>query len=262
MHKDGHGARVTAWLAALGVVTSALVACTNVADGKPDYSGPASNVEGSQPAPSGDQSTGPSTESESEAPSTADLVDGIDWSGTFTMTVEKWNYCGSPPGELVLTLADTYTLEESFSFSTAAPTEVSDATIEDNPFYMSAGTDPEDPGPLTLALFSAALLEVESTPDEPYLQQYWDLAYDDGELTGELVEDGRELGAAFNGFFDEDELIPCKPQLGVIAKAYTLAEGTTLVADLGNDTMTMLVEGRSYDEARRFRIEASATRGS
>lgn len=195
-------------------------------------------------------------------PSVAELSDGIEWQGRFSITLEVWNYCGSGTGDLELTLADTYTLEESFSFSTSAPAEVSDGARESNPFSVSAGTNPDDPGRLTLSLFSAALLTVQSTPNEPYLQQYWDLAYDEGVVTGELIDDGRELGAAFNGFFDEDPLVPCQPQSGTIVKPYTMAEQTTLVAQLRDDDMSLTVQGRSFDEARRFRIEAVATRSS
>lgn len=177
------------------------------------------------------------------------------------MTLEAWDYCRSPFGKLELTLANTSTRNESFSFTTAPPADNDDGARESNPFYMSAGTDPGKAGKLMLTLFSAGLLSVKGqTNKKPYLQQYWDLDYVRGRLTGELVDDGRELGGAYNNFFDDDSLVPCQPHQGVIRKPCSIREGTTLVGDLSHKQMTMTVGGRNYDEARRFKIEATATR--
>jgi hypothetical protein len=194
-------------------------------------------------------------------PTLAELKKGISWKGTFTMTLEAWDYCRSTSGQLKLTRARTYTRTESFSFSTAAPTDNDDGANESNPFYVSAGTNPGKTGSVNMTLFSAGLLGFKDQPQrKPYFHQYWDFDYANGRLIGKLVDDGRELGGAFNVFYDNESFVPCQPQHGTLTKPYLMREGTTLEADLGHDKMTMVVEGRSFDEARRFRIEARATR--
>ena len=39
-----------------------------------------------------------------------------------------------------------------------------------------------------------------------------------------------------------------------------MQEGATLVADFGDTAMSLVIEGRSVDEARRWTVEATATR--
>ncbi len=218
-----------------------------------------SNREDTKPPPMSAASAEVASSTDSGAPGIAELTDGTEWHGSFTITLEVWNYCGSPPGSLELSLADTYERTERFSFSTAAPTEDPSGARERNPFYVSAGTDTEEPGVVNLTMFSAGLVSFDEN-DEPFLVQYWELDYSDGRLTGELVEDGRELGAAFNAFYDENPLVPCQPEQFKLTQPYPMQEGASLVADLGPTLMTMLVEGRSFDESRRWRVEAVATR--
>ena len=92
------------------------------------------------------------------------------------------------------------------------------------------------------------------------LTQYWDIEYEDGHLTGELVEDGREIGAAYNLIWDENPVVPCQPGGLTMANFYPMQEGATLVAELGATTMALTIEGRSVDESRRWTIEATAAR--
>ena len=236
----GRGARWT-WIGA-GVVAAASSAVLAV--------GPA----GAEPPSSTEPASGGSDEA---APTTDDLVAGTEWHGEFTITIERWNYCG-PNGISELVLADTITRTESFSFATSAPFEDESGAQETNPFYFSAGTDPEDPGTVNLTVFSAGLVSFDVT-DEPMLTQYWNAEYVDGQLTGELVEDGREIGAAYNLMWDENPLVPCQPGLEM-TQAYPMQEGATLVADFGDTAMSLVIEGRSVDEARRWTVEATATR--
>ena len=151
-------------------------------------------------------------------------------------------------------------MSESFSFSTAAPVDYGPAARETNPFFISAGTDPDVGGSVVLALQSTGVAALPGQEDEPYVLQYWQLEYADGHLTGKLVEDGRELGLAFNGFQDHDSLIACQPEQGTIVRPYPMKEGATLDAEIGAETVTVVLEGSSYDEARRWRVEATGTR--
>jgi hypothetical protein len=195
----------------------------------------------------------------SSAPTAAELSDGTTWRGSFTITIEVWDYCASL-NELSLT--DTYTRTEPFSFSSDAPMEVESGLIrESNPFSITAGGEGYEPNGVNLSLFSALPLSVdEYRVDQPYLQQYWELAYSDGRLTGELVDDGIELGAAANHFWDENPLVPCQPDQLTTQMLYPMKEGASLVADIGHTEMSLTMEGRSVDEARRWQVEATATR--
>jgi hypothetical protein len=186
-----------------------------------------------------------------------ELRQGIEWSGEFRIAIEVWDYCASFPE---LTMSDSYTRTESFSFSTAAPVDYGSAARETNPFFISAGTDPDVGGPLGLALQSTGVVALPGEEDDPFVLQYWQLAYDAGHLTGELVEDGREMGLAFNGFQDSDTLVPCQPQLGTIIRPYPMHERTTIDAQISGDTVMVVLEGRSVDEARRWRVEGTGTR--
>jgi hypothetical protein len=189
-----------------------------------------------------------------------ELRAGTDWRGTFTIHLEVWDLCASPPGSLERTRSGSYDRTESFTFATAAPFADGDGVHETNPFYVSGGTHVDDPGPVALTIYSAGLLAVDGSGLQPSLHQYWDLAYDGGRLTGTLVDDAAESGFDYNRFYDDDPITPCEPGLGMITKVYPMAEGATLTADLGAGEMTLVIEGASRDAARRFRIEATARR--
>lgn len=190
-------------------------------------------------------------------PTMAELRAGTEWEGEFTIAIEVWDFCTT---FAKLTKSDSYSKTESFSFSTAEPVDYGPAARETNPFFISAGTDPDEAGPVGLALQSTGVIALPGQESEPYILQFWRIAYDDGHLTGELVEDGREMGLAFNGFQDSDTLITCQPQQGMIVRPYAMKEGSSIEAEFGDGSLSVLVEGRSHDETRRWRVEATATR--
>ena len=195
----------------------------------------------------------------SGTPSVAELRAGTEWEGEFTIVIEVWDYCTSLAN---LTKSDSYTKTESFSFSTAGPVDYGPAARETNPFFISAGTDPDEGGDVGLALQSTGVIALPGQESDPYILQFWSLTYDDGHLAGELAEDGLEMGLGFNGFQDNDTLIPCQPHQGSIVRPYPMQEGSTIEAELSGDTASVVIEGRSHDQTRRWRVEASATRVS
>jgi hypothetical protein len=190
-------------------------------------------------------------------PTVEELREGIVWEGEFTIRIEVWDYC-TTFGKL--TKSDSYVRTESFSLQTADPVDYGPAARESNPFFVSAGTDPDRGGSVVLALMSTGVVALPGEESDPYILQFWRLAYDDGHLRGTLVEDGYEMGLAFNGFQDDDLLISCQPQHGKIVRPYPMQEGATIDARFTDETVTMVIEGRSYDEARRWRVEAEGTR--
>ncbi len=247
-------------MAILLAAVGALSACGGYGSTNP--TSPTSSASPTTPT-SAAGSTGP-TSSTGAPPGAGVTVDelraGTEWQGTFSITLEVWDYCASPEGSLELSHAETYTRTESFSFATAGPLEDEDGLQETNPFYLSAGTQPNDPGTVQLTIFSAGLLAVEGSNQQPFLHQYWELRYTGGRINGELVDDARPFGFDNNRFYDASPNTPCQPELGMLPTLYPMQEGATMLADIGEREMTMVVEGRSHDDARRFRIEASATR--
>ncbi len=190
------------------------------------------------------------------APSAADLAQGRKSTGTFTIRMEVWNYCGTQGQSL--SLARTATRTESFSFATGSPTDDGQGGRENNPFSFSGGTDPDRGGSVDLSFFSALVLAVDKEGTRRLMHQYWNLNYQDGHLNAQMVDDGLALGGGANGLFDDDDLVPCQPQLGSISKYYPLADGATISADLTSSHMTLVLDGHSSDEARRVHIEATA----
>jgi hypothetical protein len=203
------------------------------------------------------QSTGLDAPSGSSGtPTVDDLRAGMVWEGEFTIRIEVWDYC-TTFGKL--TKSDSYTRTESFSLQTASPVDYGPAARETNPFFVSAGTDPDEGGSVVLALMSTGVVTLPGQESDPYILQFWNLEYDDGHLTGTLEEDGYEMGLAFNGFQDDDTLITCQPQHGTIVRPYPMREGATIEADFSEDSVDVVIEGRSYDETRRWRVEAEGS---
>jgi hypothetical protein len=190
-------------------------------------------------------------------PTVEELRGRMVWEGTFTIALEVWDYCN---GSGQLARSKSYTRTESFSFSTDPPVDYGPAARETNPFFVSAGTDPDRGGPVGLALQSTGVVALPGQEDDPYVLQFWELDYDDGRLTGHLAEDGRELGLAFNGFQDQDLLVTCQPQLGSIVRTYPMQEGTTIDATIRADRVNVVITGQSYDGQRRFHVDAQAVR--
>ena len=234
------------------VAALALVAC---AEDSPD---PTSAPAGQPPTPS---SSGTAIDiplaGHAGAPTAAELRAGTEWEGEFTIGIEVWDYCTT---FAKLTKSESYTKTESFSFQTAEPVDYGPAARETNPFFISAGTDPDEGGPVGLALQSTGVIALPGQESDPYILQFWRIAYDDGHLTGELVEDGREMGLAFNGFQDNDTLITCQPHQGMIVRPYAMKEGSSIDAEFSDESVSVVIAGRSHDETRRWWVEATVTR--
>lgn len=190
-------------------------------------------------------------------PSAADLAEGRRWVGTYTIQLESLDYCATHGASL--SPAGLVTHTESFDFTTEAAKDDGQGGRESNPFNFSAGTDPSVGGSTNLALSSALVLNVDQQGTRRVTEQYWNFQYADGHLTGQLVDDGAALGAAFNALYDNNLIVPCEPQLGSISKYYPIAKGATISADITSSHVSLTIEGQSRDQARRFRIDATAT---
>jgi hypothetical protein len=241
-----------------GAALVLVAAVTLTACSQDSSSTPTSAPAGAQPTASPSSTAiDPSLGEESGAPDAVTLRAGTEWEGRFTIAIEVWDYCTTFER---LSRSARYTRAESFSFTTAAPVDYGPAARETNPFFISAGTDPDDGGPVGLALQSTGVIALPGQASEPYVLQFWKTAYDDGHLTGELVEDGLEMGLGFNGFQDNDTVITCQPHQGMIVRPYPMKEGSRLEAEFTDESVSVVIEGHSHDEMRRWRVEATATR--
>jgi hypothetical protein len=230
------------WLGVAGVLLSslALVSCAEESSSSPDTG----------PAP-------PATFVGSRIPTTAELRAGTLWKGEFTIDIEVWDLCTTFDA---YTKSDSYTKTESFSVQTAGPVDNGPGRKETNEFFLSAGTDVGIGGPVGLALQSTGVVALPGQEDDPLILQYWTLSYDDGHLSGELTEDGTDMGLGFNSFQDDDTLVDCQPFQGMIVRSFRIKEGATIEADFDGDSLSMTITGRSTDQKRRFRVDATATR--
>jgi hypothetical protein len=190
-------------------------------------------------------------------PTAAELVRGEHWTGTFTIRLQEWDYCRG--GGTRLSPAGKSTHKESFSFSTSAPTDDGQGGRETNPFSFAGGTNPHDEGEVGLSVFSAAVLAADQTGTRRLMHQYWHFTYRKGRLSGRLVDNAVSLGAAYNGFFDNDDLVPCQPQQGTFRQYYPLSDGATLTAQLSAAHIAVQIEGQSVDHTRRVWVEAVGT---
>lgn len=178
------------------------------------------------------------------------------WTGSFTIQLQSFDYCAT--GGATLSPSGSSTKTESFAFTTEAPKNDGQGGLESNPFNFSAGTDPARGGSVNLALSSALVLNANPPVNTRRVtEQYWDFTYDNGHLSGQLVDDGVALGAAYNAFYDDNPIVPCQPQDGSITKYYPIATGATISADITGSHMSLVLEGESRDQARRFRVDAT-----
>jgi hypothetical protein len=199
----------------------------------------------------------PGQQTSSAAPTVEELRQGMVWEGEFTIVIEVWDQCN---GTGQMTMADRYTKTESFSFQTAPSVDHGPAARESNPFFVSGGTDPTIGGPVGLAFQSTGVIALPGQEDDPYVLQFWELEYETGHLTGRLFEDGSEMGLDWNRISDDQPLVVCQPGTPTVNLPFPMKEGATLDATISDDLVTVVVVGRSYQEERRWRVEATATR--
>jgi hypothetical protein len=99
------------------------------------------------------------------------------------------------------------------------------------------------------------------SPIRSQILQYWRLALNGTALTGTLVEDQREEGAAFNLLAAHVELLACQPQFGTFVNQLPIAEGSTLTGTITAQAIQLRIVGNTLDTFHPFVAEFTAARG-
>lgn len=131
---------------------------------------------------------------------------------------------------------------------------------ERNPFNLVLGqtTVAGTTAPGSVSAVSAARFRFSAM--RSLTLQYWNLALNGSAVTGTLVEDHREEGAAVNLLAAWQELVPCQPQLGSYVNQLAIAEGATLSGTVTPQQAQLRISGRTIDTFHSFAAEITATR--
>jgi hypothetical protein len=180
------------------------------------------------------------------------------YTGQASITIESYGYCGFA-AEPQLLGRQTYTAPATLT--TSGPVSDGDGGAETNPIHFTLQTDQQ----YGTGAFAVTTGQVATTPESGrrLSVQYWTTEYDSatGALAGVLTEDHREEALAYNAVQVEQLLIPCRPSLGTIPMAASMAEGTQLAGALDADGGTVEIAGQSHDGLTRFHVSTSLTRG-
>ncbi|MEV7283669.1 hypothetical protein AB0O01_03705 [Streptomyces sp. NPDC093252] len=229
--------------------------------GTPDLASP-SVPEPVLESPEGDpaEATEPPVEEEAvpDGPEGAEALWGAEYSGTAEVSVDVYDYCAADGSRQ---LADSQSYSMSATLSLGAPRSGGGAT-EDNPFtlVMAVG-QPDDAGAVSLwssAVSAVSGQDLAGNPRDPdLLLTYWDMEWDDGEVTGRLIDDHTDQAVALNLLNWPAQTVPCRDDLGQLPLGFphALGEGTTLGGDLDTDSASLTVQGGTGDGQFEFGLE-------
>ncbi|MEU9338932.1 hypothetical protein AB0D49_38295 [Streptomyces sp. NPDC048290] len=199
---------------------------------------------------------------EEEAVGGAEALWGVEYSGTAEVSVDVYDYC-TTDGSRQLADSQSYAMDATLSLG--SPRSGGDAT-EDNPFSLVLAVgQPSDAGAVSLWSSSVSTVsgqDLAGNPRDPdLLLLYWQLEWDDGELTGQLVDDHTEQAVALNLVNWPSQIVPCRNDLGQLPGGYphAVAEGTTLGGDLDTDGASLTAQGSTGDGQLEFRFDFSGS---
>ncbi len=178
-----------------------------------------------------------------------------------TTTVTATNACGQNLGTQTTQIPSSITLRGPLRNLPASPGLPAPVGADDNPLNLSVLQPTASAGLAPGAISLGSALQFNAT-SPPAIVRYWALGLNGGNLTGTLVEDHREEGAAFNLLAIRDELVPCRPELGSIPNAVPLREGTRLFGSMTAASVHLRIEGNVLRGDRAFVAEIVATRVS
>jgi hypothetical protein len=181
-----------------------------------------------------------------------------DFSGTLTTTVRYRSVCS---GQVIADQTSRIPSRITISPALAPnPADLPADVPERNPFNLILGqtTVAGTTAAGSLSAVSAARFRFSSV--RSLILQYWNLAFDGTNLSGTLVQDHREEGAAFNLLAAWRELAPCQPQLGSYVDQLAVAEGATLTGTVTPQQVQLRISGRTIDTFHEFVADIAATR--
>ncbi|MFJ5261750.1 hypothetical protein ACIQAC_14955 [Streptomyces sp. NPDC088387] len=202
----------------------------------------------------------PEDDPEPVEPAGAEALWGSEFSGTAEVTVDVYDYCNTD-GSRRFVESETYSMDATLSLS--SPRSGGGAT-EDNPFSMLLAVgQPAESGALSFwsaAVSTGSSQDLAGNPRDPdLLLTYWQMEWDDGELTAQLTDPHTEEAVALNLLNWPSPLVPCRDDLGELPGGYphALGEGTTLGGDLDTDGASLTAEGATGDGQLEFRFDFS-----
>jgi hypothetical protein len=203
-------------------------------------------------------------------PSTADALPseptgaaalwGKQYGGTAQVTVDVYDYCSADGSRR---FADTTTYSMNATLDLSRP-RTGEGGTEANPFsLLLAVGQPSEAG--AVSFWSSAVSTVSSqdlagNPRDPnLLLTYWELAWDDGELSGRLTDPHTEQAVALNLLNWPSPLVPCRSDLGELPGGYphAIAEGTTLDGEVEGGSANLTAQGSTGDGQLEFRFDFS-----
>jgi hypothetical protein len=181
-----------------------------------------------------------------------------DFTGTLTTTVRYLSVCtGQVLGDQTTQIPSKITISPALQPN---PNDLPADTPERNPINLLLGqtnvAGTIAPGSINLA--SAARFRFSAI--RSLTLQYWNLAITGNAITGTLVQDHREEGAAFNLLAAHQELLACQPSFGTYVNQLPIAEGATLTGSITAQQVQLRIVGRSFDTFRQFTAEIAAAR--
>ena len=183
------------------------------------------------------------------------------YDGVLVTTVSATNACGRNLGTQTTRIPSTIWIQAPLRNVPASPGLPAPVGADDNPLnlklHQSTTAAGIAPGAISLG---SALLFNSTSPS--VILRYWGLGFDGTSLTGTLVEDHREEAAAFNLLAISDELVPCRPELGIIPNVVPLREGTRLSGTVTATEVRLRIEGNVLRGDRAFVAEIVAARVS
>ncbi|MFF4275737.1 hypothetical protein [Streptomyces sp. NPDC001536] len=208
------------------------------------------------------------TATPSPVPSTADTVPseptgaaalwGKQYSGTAQVTVDVYDYCSADGSRR---FADTKTYSMNATLDLARP-RTGGGETETNPFsLLLAVGQPSEAGAVSFwssAVSTGSSQDLAGNPRDPnLLLTYWELAWDDGELSGRLTDPHTEQAVALNLLNWPSLLVPCRSDLGELPGGYphAVAEGTTLDGEVEGGSANLAAQGSTGDGQLEFRFE-------
>lgn len=183
-----------------------------------------------------------------------------DFTGTLTTTVRYLSVCtGQVLGDQTTQIPSKITVSPPLRPN---PNDLPADTPERNPINLILGQTnvAGTIAPGSVNLTSAARFRFSAI--RSLILQYWNLAINGNAITGTLVEDQREQGAAFNLLAAHQELLACQPQFGTYVNQLAIAEGATLTGTITAQQVQLRIVGQTIDTFHRFVTEITAVRTS
>lgn len=214
-------------------------------------------VETTAPPPSPATADTPPSE-----PTGASALWGTRYSGTAQVTVDVYDYCSADGSRQ---LADTKTYSMSTTLDLGRP-RTGGGETETNPFsLLLAVGQPSEAGAVSFwssAVSTGSSQDLAGNPRDPnLLLTYWELEWDDGDLSGRLTDPHTEQAVALNLLNWPGLIVPCRSDLGELPGGYphAVAADTTLGGEVDTGNATLTAQGSTGDGQLEFRFDFSGT---